>query len=210
MAEILFINRYKSYKAGIENLVRWITRTESTCSNAAGFLRTLATSERSASTLTTRDLITLTTLIVANVTVEIPEDILRTTQDVVSEREFCANWYRNQNMKGELTEINETHTYFIGTLHEIYGMVCSAHVSQQQEASQQPSENRHQSIPSTFTNSFRHLEVEEPDENPLGMTTGSVEGFTALDKLDSRLEKQKGDKAFAIWCLLEDFSAVRK
>jgi hypothetical protein len=56
---------------------------------------------------------------------------------------------------------------------------------------------------------IQHLKVEEPVENPLGTTTGTVEGFTAADKLTFRLEKQKGDKAFAIWCLLGDFSDVR-
>jgi hypothetical protein len=210
MTDLPISNRYKSYKEGTESIVRWITRTASTCSNAADFLRTLASPGRSANTLTTSDLVTLTTLIVANLAVEIPESILKITRDVVAEREFCANWYKGQNMNGELTESNETHAYFIGTLHDIYGMLRSARASQKQDNPRQPQPNPSESIPCDFNNSFQHLKVEEPAENPLGMTTGTVEGFTALDKLNFQLEKQKGDKALAICCLLEDFSTVKQ
>jgi hypothetical protein len=210
MADLPISNRYKAYKEGTDSLVRWITQTASRYSNTADFLRTLARPDRGAVTPTTCDLVTLTKLVVANDALEIPEDILKITQDVAAEREVCANWYTGQNMKGELTATDKTHAYFIGILHEIYDILDSARgASRKQDCPQPPQQTPSESIPGAFNNSFQHLKVEEPVENPLGTTTVTIEGFTAADKLTFRLEKQKGDKAFAIWCLLEDFRAVR-
>jgi hypothetical protein len=213
MEDLPIRNRYKAYKEGTESLVRWITRKASRYSNAAEVLRQLAGPGRGATILTTRDLITLTKLVVANGAVEIPEDILKITQDVVAEREVCANWYKNQNMNGELTASDKTHAYFIDTLHEIHHILESARHANALRAQEYPQKSPQppsESIHTAFNNLFQHLEVEEPVENPLGTTTGTVEGFTAADKLAFQLERQKGDKAFAIWCLLEDFKAVRE
>jgi hypothetical protein len=210
MADLPIRNRYKAYKEGTESLVRWITRTASRYSNAADFLHTLVRPGCSAITLTTRDLVTLTKLVVANVAVDIPENILRIMQGVVAEREVCANWYKDQGMNGESTASDKTHAYFIGTLHEIYHLLDSARASQKTECPPLPRETLIQSVPSAFNNLFQHLKVEEPVANPLGTTTGTFEGFTTADKLTFRLEKEKDDKAFAIWCLLGDFSAVRE
>jgi hypothetical protein len=210
MADLPISNRYKAYKEGTESLVRWITRTASRHSNAADFLHTLAAPGSSAITLSTRDLVTLTKLVVANIAVDIPENILKITQDVVAEREVCANWYKDLNMDGESTASDKTHAYFIGTLHEIYHILDSARASRKQECPRQHQQTPVETVPDTFNNLFQHLKVEEPVENPLGTTTGIFEGFTAADKLTFRLEKDKDDKAFAIWCLLGDFSAVRE
>lgn len=90
MADLPISNRYKAYKEGTERLVRWITRTASKCSNATDILRTLAEPGSGAITLSTHDLVTLTKLVVAS-GVEIPENILKITQDVAAEREVCAN-----------------------------------------------------------------------------------------------------------------------
>jgi hypothetical protein len=210
MADLPISNRYKAYKEGTESLVRWITRTASRYSNASDFLHTLATPGSSAITLSTRDLVAFTKLVVANIAVDIPENILKITRDVVAEREVCANWYQDQKMNGELTASDKTHAYFIGTLHEIYDILHSARASRKQDCSRTARQTPPESIASAFSNSFQHLKVEEPIENPLGTTTGTVEGFTAAVKPTFRLEKQKDDKAFAIWCLLGDFSAVRE
>jgi hypothetical protein len=209
MTDLPIRSRYKAYKEGTESLVRWVTRKASGYSNAADYLRTLMRPDCGEITLTTRDLVTLTKLVVANGIVEIPENILNITQDVAAERQVCANWYKDQNMDGVLTASDKTHAYFIGTLHEIYDLLHSARASQEQDNPRPTQQALSESIPSAFNNSFQHLKVEEPVENPLGTTTGTVNGFTAADKLTFRLEKQKGDKAFAIWCLLGDFSDVR-
>jgi hypothetical protein len=210
MTDLPISNRYKLYKEGTKSLVRWVNRKASSYSNAADYLRTLARPDCAATTLTTRDLVWLTKLIVANDAVEIPEDILNITQDIVAERQVCANWYKDQNMNGELTASDKTHAYFIGTLNEIYDILHSARASQKHDYPRPPQQTSSESIPGEFNNSFQHLKVEEPVENPLGTTTGTVEGFTVADKLTFRLEKQKSDKAFAIWCLLEDFRNVRE
>jgi hypothetical protein len=212
MSDLPIRNRYKSYKEGTEGLIRWITRTALAYSNAANFSHTLATSDSSANKLTTRDLVALTKLVVANIAVEIPETILKITKDVVAEREVCASWYKNQNVNGELTASDKTHAYFIGTLHEIYQILDSARASRTRRLDRPPPPHQApcEDTTSAFNNSFQHLMVEEPVGNPLGTTTDTVEAFTAVDKLTFKLEKQKSDKAFAIWCMLEDFSAVRK
>jgi len=210
MADLPINNRYKSYKEGTERLVRWITRTASRPDNAAEVLRKLARTESGATMLTTSDLVSLTKLVVANVAVEIPEDILKIAQDVASEREVYANWYKDQNTDGELTATDKTHAYFIGILHEIYNILDSARASRKQDCPRPSQKVSSESIPSTSINSFQHLMVEEPVENPLGTTTRTVGGFTVADKLTFQLEKQKGDKAFAIWCLLGDFRSVRE
>jgi hypothetical protein len=209
MADLPISNRYKAYKEGTDSLVRWVTRKASIYSNAAEYLCTLAKPDRRAITLTTRDLVTLTNLVVANGAVEIPENILNITQDVAAERQVCANWYKDNNKHGELTASDKTHAYFIDILHEIYDILHSARASQKQDNPRPSQQTSSESIPSAFNNSFQHLKVEEPVENPLGTTTGTVEGFTAADKLTFPLEKQKSDKAFAIWCLLGDFDDVR-
>jgi hypothetical protein len=172
MADLPISNRYKAYKEGTESLVRWITRTASRHSNAANFLHTLAAPGSSAITLSTRDLVTLTKLVVANIAVDIPENILKITQDVVAEREVCANWYKDLNMDGESTASDKTHAYFIGTLHEIYHILDSARASRKQECPRQPQQTPVETVPDTFNNLFQHLKVEEPVENPLGTTTG--------------------------------------
>jgi hypothetical protein len=210
MADLPLRNRYKAYKEGTENLVRWVTRKASRYSNSAEYLCTLAGPDCGATTLTARDPVTLTKLVVANDVVEIPENILNITQDVAAERQVCANWYKDQNKNGELTASDITHAYFIGILHEVYDILHSARASQKQDNPRPPQQTSFESIPCAFNNSFQHLKVEEPVDNPLGTTTGTAQGFTAADKLTFRLEKQKGDNAFAVWSLLEDFSAVKK
>jgi len=213
MEDLPIRNRYKAYKEGTASLVSWITRKASRYSNTADILHKLAGSGCGAIILTTRDLITLTKLVVANGTVEIPEEILKIIQDVAAEREICANWYKDQNMNCELTASDKTHAHFIDTLHEIHHILGSAHHAntlRAQEHSQQSTQSHSKSIPAAFNNLFQHLEVEEPAETPLGTATGTVGGFTTADMLTFQLEKQKGDKAFAIWCLLEDFKAVRE
>jgi hypothetical protein len=65
MEDLPIRNRYKAYKEGTESLVRWITRKAPRYSNAADVLRQLAGPGCGATILTTRDLITLTKLVVA-------------------------------------------------------------------------------------------------------------------------------------------------
>lgn len=173
MADLPIRNRYKAYKEGTESLVRWATRKVTRYCNAAGYLRTLARPDCGAITLTTRDLMTLTKLVVANGAVEIPENILKITQDVVAEREVCANWYKGQNTNGELTESDKTHAYFIGTLKEIHDILHSARASQKQDYPRPPQQTSPQSIPCAFNISKSRNRSKTLSEPPLALSKAS-------------------------------------
>ncbi|KAK5721712.1 hypothetical protein LTR15_006303 [Elasticomyces elasticus] len=205
------VGRYKLYKAGTKELLRWLANTASSCCDTQR-------SPDQPIKLSTRDLIALAKAIAsADPAIGIPSNITELAEKVIAGRQHCADWYAAQPSTTDktLVEDNEKHAHFITTLKVVASLLHeTAAKSHGVQATPTPTPLRPTAASThDLTNLFALLEVEEPSDEPLGEapSTPSADTKTAT-KTPPTFEfevEQNRDTAFEIWCVLQDLHDVR-
>ncbi|KAK5691304.1 hypothetical protein LTR17_025690 [Elasticomyces elasticus] len=194
-------NRYKRYKAGTKKLTRWLYVKGSCDSTAAKSTET--------KNLSTQDLVRLADGIVSTTPhVDIPLEIIVVTEDVISGRQVCADWYASTSSDpSSVTEKrNKGHLNFIAVLKNILSILQRAYEGRCIKAAHKPKRG---AVAATKTdiiqNIFDYLDVEEPTATPLGAGSKSARPSRAAGCPEINIpEVDDADEAFAIWCLFKD------
>lgn len=120
---------------------------------------------------------------------------------VIYLRQQSATWYAQLARKdpqyndGRIGAINNTHRFFIDALKTVRSLLKPV-----------VNATEHKPRESKFANLFDNLDLEEPVESPTGLSPGLTErsGPAHAFTVD-----QDDDRAFGIWCVLEDFRDIR-
>lgn len=236
MADVPTVGRYKLYKLGIDRLVCWMTEAGYKCCHSTEFfddllLRghwpSLSRSDLDSDQryITTQDLVTLATIIADDESIEIPSIVLEVSRDVLTAREVCAKMYRGQRKEqsGSISAYDDRHVHFIAILKEIHDLLSAAkskrslnsHVHDElrntvgDAAASVDQDNEKEAL----QNLFENLQAEEPMNEAW---RSSLVIITLPENADgSRFQhsnnvNDNNDTLFALWCLFQDFDAVRK
>ncbi|KAK5138221.1 hypothetical protein LTR08_004917 [Meristemomyces frigidus] len=206
--------RYASYKAGTQSIVRWLTTTVARCSIAH-------TNAHLNQSVSVNDLLRFATII-ARSSVEIPAAILELLLEVMSSRQYCADWFSAQSLSGpeDATAVessNQSHRHFVTVLQQTHELLKAARKEQRVGRGTSRNEAAAASRAGAeaeegLSSRFAQLEVEEPSESPLGAEPYRRPAQDELAQLTdcATLDVDDGaEKEFAIWCLLEDLYELR-
>lgn len=231
MAPQALLGRYKLYKAGTAKLTQWLASTAGKCCDLKSVIKSLSCGLQARTTnkvrssespieVRTQELLKLAEVITSSSqTLEIPEAIIKTAENVIDGRQECAEWYSAQALQGggDLEKENDSHRYFILVLRKILRLLKEARAKSVVAPTTTDSKKDRkvkaskESQPDNHSNLFDYLDVQEPSDSPLGergnpLTDGKGRVFSAAH---FELEKKDDDRAFATWCFLQDLNDVR-
>ena len=136
------------------------------------------------------------------------------SQDVISGRRLCAEWYAAFRTKDSTS--NEQHTYFIGILEQVFDILKKEHKARRPK--------RKKKMPDLATdvndlhNLYCHLGLDDAtEEDDLPAGTPSKKGLPdeksstkAEASQEYDFEAPQDEKLFAVWSVLHDLQALRE
>ena len=224
------VDRYKRYKSGgTAKLVTWLTENARQCKDVTDMLpglrdaknavkqakkgRGSSSSSGTKVTLTTAKLIGLAE-VVAHSTRPIPEEVIVVIKEVIEGRQTCASWNGSidEDPESLVGEQNKSHQHFIDVLRQILAILQTARIARSTPArrsKQGPAAKKSPLYTNVnLTNAFACLTIEEPFSADTNHTT-ATNTLRQPPKMTFELEDDGEEKAFAIWCLLQDFHELR-
>ena len=204
MATIPLVDRYRRYKRGSDKLVEWLK------SSARRAVPTPAVHRP----LHVDDLVVLAQSICEiKPAVNIPQEILLVTSDVIDGRRVCANFYagldpKTSNLDTDLGKRNKSHHYFISILEHVQRLLqVSAHAVTKKSAKSQKVDEDGKSVQN---NLFVYLDLEEPAPAAILDSQQSSVPQKARPAPKVVLDNEEEDRSFALWCFLKDAQDIRK
>lgn len=236
MADAPIIGRHKLYKLGSERLACWMIEASHASRNSTELfsdrrheghqpsLGRLDVDDNGQRCMTIQDLLTLAKIIADDNSIEIPSTILEISRDVITAREVCAKMYRSQcnEQSGSIAAEDDRHADSLAILKEVHSLLAAAR-------SKRSSSHVHDELRNTIgdagapldrenekealQNLFENLQAEEPmndawRSSPVIIT--SPENTDSSRSQHSNKFNDDNDTLFVLWCLFQDFDAVRK
>ncbi|KXT15470.1 hypothetical protein AC579_10594 [Pseudocercospora musae] len=203
-------SRYCLYKQGTNRLVRWITKTASSCR------RSLVKSKDGV--VSTKNLLECTEAIVSwKPSIDIPAHMLELLEDVILGRSLCARFYTSQGKKShEEAEVDRSHSHFISVLEDVMALLKGARAKRAKKlkkariASSNPDTTDVTHGEEKLSNLFENLLLEEPSEADMQYATSKTANKKHSASPAATVEvDEAAEKRFAIWCFLQDAKEIR-
>ncbi|KAM7189245.1 hypothetical protein V8F20_010249 [Naviculisporaceae sp. PSN 640] len=224
--------RYGLYKRGTKKVLTWLVDTASQICDVSSVVQAMAVGQREIKpvdgeattvTVTTQEMIKLARIVAApSPTCQVPSEVLYILEDVIRARNHYAKWHEKMGGNNPHTvKQNSTHRYFILVLQKVHEVLSGLMISPDRVPPDEktPGNINAGSLPKTrpdtnsetLSNLFDRLELEEPSSlshgnDPADKPTAD----TRPRKTDIRIKKQHKDRAFAIFCFLQDLYDVKE
>ena len=212
-------DRYRRYKVGTSKVTGWLKSAAKRCAGVGEALANLCIADDDASSsekLSTKDLIELANTIATSSQpkVEIPLEILVITEDVITGRRACAEWYagtENQAINEETHDSNQRHRKFIEVLEQVLHVLKEKYEQRLPKSFKKKPEKLDQLKAELFDNIYQYLELEQPtavaddlEQSTGGNTTPAPSSRHAKPKQSLAADIEEADKTFALWCFFKD------
>ncbi|GIZ43761.1 hypothetical protein CKM354_000697600 [Cercospora kikuchii] len=221
MASVPLVSHYLRYKAGTNRLIHWLASSAQKLNDRQARASGAARQPTVPKTVTLDTLVEYAQLIVdaRDPSIEISTAILDVTKDAIIGRTMAMKWYQELADNGDsagmndmsaLRKANSTHKYFLRVLEKIWDILNREHKSRRPKRKKQ--RPKLASLENDLTNLFQHLHIDEPadipdDELIPERNTEFVPPVATPDGF--RLDNEREDNLFAVWCLLKDMSDIR-
>lgn len=221
MASVPLVSHYLRYKAGTNRLIHWLVSSAQQLNDRQARAFGAARQPTVLKTVTLDTLVEYAQLIVdaRNPTIEISTAILDVTKDAIIGRTAAMKWYQELADNGDsagmddlyaLRKANSTHKYFLRVLEKIWEILNREHKSRRPKRKKQMPKLA--SLENDLTNLFQHLHIDEPADIPNEelIPERNTEFVPPVATSDGfRLDNEREDNLFAVWCLLKDMSDIR-
>jgi len=197
---------YATYKTGTRQLVRWLAVTADSCSDKIPGL------SNGAHTVTVSKLAELAdSITTGHDSLDIPASILELFREVISQRQYCADWYAAESIDNE-KESNESHQHFVDALQQVHDKLKTTrdrHVTRQRQRNgDAASVPEDEEAATDLGNAFVRLQLEVPSAIPLG-STPEKKATVGKTKQTRKHQAEDENERFAVWCFLKDLRDLR-
>lgn len=144
--------------------------------------------------------------ILSKAAVELPQDIQTILWDIIKARKECALFYKFKRARNvDDIESDKGHQHFIDVLQHYYRTLRRTN----QDAPHVNSSQKHEHH---MANIFEYLEPEDLEGSDTGPDTSSLAMQNTQPTkygIEQSSEQQRQEKAFSVFCLLKDLTAIR-
>ncbi|KAL9075160.1 MAG: hypothetical protein Q9161_001846 [Pseudevernia consocians] len=154
---------------------------------------------------------------------QVPPRIIRILRKAITARKQCSAWFLKQVDNDLVTNVsNEGHAYFTAILEEVLSLLqpfCRRDPSST-SATNDPGNLKYETHRDSWENTFRSLEIEDPDieadagveesPQPSGKEDTPTNRPSVVPKIVYEVETDKEDVRFAVFCLFRDLDVLRQ